>query len=692
MGDLGQIDAVSAVETRLSELELGEARFDRALLARALDALPEHLDEQELFDALMDDGYVRASRARGLVCVADTLPALDEVYADVGEEVWREPHVLGWLLQAFHTPRRLASFGEHHKNEAKHSGSTISTQLYTPRWVADALVDAALGPGAAGAPPEVCDPAVGGGQMLLAALDAMVTRWPERSGAELMACLHGVELDERAVKATQLGLELRARELFGEDEDWAALIRPRIYAADGLYEPRSRRFDLVLANPPYMGTRSMLPELKATLKKDWEPFHSDLYLAFMRRCVELSRGSVGVLVQQTVWFLSRFKKAREWMLEHTDTTHFLHLGPRLFGSLSGEKASVVASVHRVGADESAGCEFFDLRDGSSQEKRAEYMRVSEREPAARTQQLSSFDAIPGAPLAHWLVDEWRQMFARCTRLGDLVEVPGAQNKTGRNSEYVRPWAEVDASEINPTEGLWGARADTALSPRWFFYSKGGRFAPWWGNWGSVIDWSEQARAFYKDNPTSNLLDASYWLRPGLCYTDFGGRSFNARWMPAGCLFDMAGPAILSKLDDPEEAREQLLMVLALLNSSPTRVMLNALNPSLHYQVRDVRALPVPDLTRAQQRELAGHARALVEMTRAVHLVIEGDPLHAPRLGKRGVDRAALLIGEIERTWGELDAYVLGLYGREEERASMPAVLHHEFAALTARARTRRARK
>ncbi|MFB6375338.1 MAG: hypothetical protein ABEN55_19960, partial [Bradymonadaceae bacterium] len=240
--------------------------------------------------------------------------------------------------------------------------------------------------------------------------------------------------------------------------------------------------------------------------------------------------------------------------------------------------------------------------------------------------------IPGRPVSYWLPAPLRRQFAGTRRLGDVAEVPGCQNKTGANREYVREWREVsaDAIEWRPMEAEPGEGPRT-LEPRegtrWYFYSKGGRYAPWWGNWENVVDWSEEARAFYDENSTSNLLPARFRFREGICYTDFGGRTFNARWMPAGCLFDMAGPAIFPDLGG-DAPRRELFAMLAVLNSRPVAMLLNGLNPSIHYQITDLRRLPLPEWDAETGRRLAELAVAQIRDLRRIAAGVEASPLGA----------------------------------------------------------------
>ena len=105
-----------------------------------------------------------------------------------------------------------------------------------PRPDSETLLIAAAGHFGGDAPATVLDLGTGPGTLLLAALD----EWPARGlGIDRSA----VALDYARRNAERLGMADRARFVRG---DWAAAL--------------DARFDLVLANPPYIGTGEILPD------------------------------------------------------------------------------------------------------------------------------------------------------------------------------------------------------------------------------------------------------------------------------------------------------------------------------------------------------------------------------------------------------------------------------------------------
>ncbi len=118
-----------------------------------------------------------------------------------------------------------------------------------PRADSETLIEAAVAHFGAAGPGHILDLGTGPGSLLLAALD----QWPRATGL-------GVDRSPTALamaraNAERLGMAHRAAFALG---DWAAGIE--------------QRFDLVLANPPYIGTHEQLPADVA----DYEP-HEALF-------------------------------------------------------------------------------------------------------------------------------------------------------------------------------------------------------------------------------------------------------------------------------------------------------------------------------------------------------------------------------------------------------------------------------
>ncbi len=177
--------------------------------------------------------------------------AFNQVESDtqVEAEIWKSDDVLGWLYESYNNYKKAAHKASGDKTE--YNKVSIQSQVYTPRWVVQFLVDNSLGklylemyPDSeirhkykiANAPTsqtrerkplheiKIIDPATGSGNFLLYAFDLFYDLYLdqiENYGADYDQAdipkliiennLHGVDLDDRAIQLAQLGLYIKAK-------------------------------------------------------------------------------------------------------------------------------------------------------------------------------------------------------------------------------------------------------------------------------------------------------------------------------------------------------------------------------------------------------------------------------------------------------------------------------------------------
>jgi type II restriction/modification system DNA methylase subunit YeeA len=108
----------------------------------------------------------------------------------------------------------------------------------------------------------------------------------------------------------------------------------------------SPRYQVVVANPPYMGGKGMNGRLGAWVKDNYPDSKSDLFAIFIERNLDLAMpaGNVAMITMQSWMFLSSFEKLRTRILGKHTITSMLHLGTRAFDSIGGEVVSTTAFV------------------------------------------------------------------------------------------------------------------------------------------------------------------------------------------------------------------------------------------------------------------------------------------------------------------------------------------------------------
>ncbi len=132
------------------------------------------------------------------------------------------------------------------------------------------------------------------------------------------------------------------------------------------------RYDAVIANPPYMGSKGMNAQLKAFAKERYPNSKSDLFAIFMEHAFTLLKPhSFNAQINMQSWmFLSSYEQLRDWLLKNTTIITMAHLGARAFDSISGEVVSTTAFViSNVNYPEYAGA-YIRLVDAKSEAEKS----------------------------------------------------------------------------------------------------------------------------------------------------------------------------------------------------------------------------------------------------------------------------------------------------------------------------------
>ncbi|WP_375104759.1 BREX-1 system adenine-specific DNA-methyltransferase PglX [Paenibacillus sp. RS8] len=330
----------------------------------------------------------------------------------------------------------------------------------------------------------------------------------------------------------------------------------------------AQKYDVVVTNPPYMGSSGTGPILSEFIKETYPDSKVDMFAVFMEKCKNLTRDNrFHAMITQHSWmFLGSYEKLR-WNISKHDIVSLLHFGIKAFEEIGNDVVQTCAFVirnYKVSDYVSTFFRLVDFKDAKLKEQ------AFLRKENCKYIQCKLFNDIPGSPIAYWVSSPFIENFKRGLKIDSLGEFTGSQNITGNNDKYLRFFWEVDSNKIQ--------------SKYWVFYAKGGDYRKYYGNLDIVIDWSAPARQFYQTNKTSNLLSEHFWFKEGITYSAVTSRGTGFRYLPPDCIFDKGGPSI--------SISSHSLEILALLNSKVAELYFNVFNPSINLQVKDVKALPI----------------------------------------------------------------------------------------------------
>ena len=134
-------------------------------------------------------------------------------------------------------------------------------------------------------------------------------------------------------------------------------------------EVLSQKYDVVVTNPPYMGSSGMSAKLSDYVKNNYPDSKSDLFAVFIERCGQMTaQNRYQAMITQHAWmFLSSFEKLRKKLLRTIDIVSMVHLGPHAFEEIGGEVVQTTSFVLRNSHCEGNGV-YFRLVDSKNKEK------------------------------------------------------------------------------------------------------------------------------------------------------------------------------------------------------------------------------------------------------------------------------------------------------------------------------------
>ena len=348
-------------------------------------------------------------------------------------------------------------------------------------------------------------------------------------------------------------------------------------------------YDAVVANPPYMGSGGMNPNLKLFTKKNYPQAKSDLFACFVERGFVFAKrsGHTAMITMQSWMFLSSFEKMRKDLLQSSVICSMAHLGARAFGSISGEVVQTSAFVLKNNRIRSYRPTFFQLLKGGEDEK-----STALKKQCHRHQEIMQYEflEIPGSPIIYSAGRDILRILQELPPF-DLIAPARCGMNTGDNARFVRHWAEVPFSAIGLRQASHKSFIENLYS--WVPYNKGGAARRWYGNCEHLLKFDTKS---HKElgQMGNHLPSEDYYFRPSLSWTKISS-TFTPRYYEEGFVFDGAGSCAF-----PE--KDHIPIAGAFLCSSTSAKLMGMRNPTTNFQSGDVASLPFDIFLLSDQRE------------------------------------------------------------------------------------------
>ena len=474
------------------------------------------------------------------------------------------------------------------------------------------------------------DPCMGSGHILVYAFDVLMQIYESegynpRDAAKLILekNIYGLDIDCRAYQLAYFSLMMKARQYnrriftdgvkpqvyhpagFPDGEEYGSLAKvdklepkpeqskdQQMTLFDGSYDAKlnvwnfkrllAQKYDVVVTNPPYMGSSGMSAKLSDFVKKNYPDSKSDTFSAFIERCGELltSRGFQSMITMESWMFLSSFENLRKKLFSTQTIINMVHMpylgkGGTSLGINFGTAAFIISKAHikNYAAQYDYICYYETDDDGIP----LEFPTINERYKAST---VENFEKIPGQPVAYWVSETIQDIFHKNKKIDDIAN-PRQGLATGNNDHYLRFWVEVVFSDfVSNCDNL---QQFFTIGAKYVPYNKGGAFRKWYGNIENVIRF-DKANYDMLQTVGNHLPSKEFYFKESITWSKVTSGGFSMRYVPKGSVFDVAGCSIFSD--------SRLKYLLGLSNSVLMQYLMNILSQTLNYEVGSVKSIPI----------------------------------------------------------------------------------------------------
>lgn len=344
-----------------------------------------------------------------------------------------------------------------------------------------------------------------------------------------------------------------------------------------LFDILARRYAVVTANPPWMGSKNMGITVSRYLSKHFGVAKRDTYSSFILRAQQLVEDQcyTAMITLHSWLFLSSFSELRidqagKGLLKESRVESLVHLGRHAFSEADPPGDPVMFVFRSMEANDEHRLFSVRLNRSRPSHEQAELLEKcvagESKDLVSRLHQYS-FLSIPDSPIVYWANPElvhWLQYGARLDSIADVK----SGVVTGNNDRYLRFHWEADS------------RHNTG------HYAKGGGYGRWAGFEYLTVNW-EQAFPGIKETKVGRTKDPSYFGECGWTYTLISRGSLSVRYLSEESKYDNISLSIF-----PHQS-SNFYRLGALLMSRAVSYFLRCLSPSWSFNAYYVRAIPLP---------------------------------------------------------------------------------------------------
>lgn len=344
-------------------------------------------------------------------------------------------------------------------------------------------------------------------------------------------------------------------------------------------EVLAQKYEVVVTNPPYLGSSRFNDKLDAYVKEHFKDEKSDLSMVMYRQSLDsysVHNGLVAFITTSSWMFLSSFEKLRRYIMKNKSFVSIVDFGSELFEGKVGH--NVITSWITRNAQIDANLLGIRLVEYCYSRRNEKITEFHNRRNWHYVKQ-SNFAKIPGAPVAYWVSKELIGDFDNGLLLSDFGK-PSQGMSTCDVNRFTRLWFEPSVYETNIKE--------KNNIHKWVKYNKGGEYRKWYGNREYLVFWNNDGHIMQEEGAL--LRNRAYYFKSFIAWTKVSSANTGFRFFEDYFLFDGAGGTLF--LYD----ESNIPVFLGLLNSTVAAKILNVISPTLNFNENHIGSIPVIEMS------------------------------------------------------------------------------------------------
>ena len=408
---------------------------------------------------------------------------------------------------------------------------------------------------------------------------------------------------------------------FREAETFGALIRPTVADVKGirsvlrdrnvegqllLYKTHEKvlrvlrqaeflapKYQVIIANPPYMGSKGMNPKLSAWVKKNYPNSKSDLFAIFTERILDFvpKGGFIGLMTPFTWMFLSSYEKLRSRLLNEATITSLVRPEYHAFFESAYVPICAFTLFHQTLENYKGG--FVDLQDFYGADVQPIKALEAIKNPDCGwfyRASAADFKKIPGAAIAYQISPQALNAFNTGIYLRNILDARIAM-ATGDNNSFIRDWSEIDLKKIGLNINSENESIQSGL--KWFPCNKGGSFRKWYGNNETLVNWLDGGKEIrsFSDVKTGRIRSHNYngkfAFQESINWSALSSSNLGVRYSPLGFMFVTPASSAFIK----NNSKFDFLVIHSFLCSKIADYFLRIISATMNIEVGNILSIP-----------------------------------------------------------------------------------------------------